>query len=378
MKKLVIFITLVIAVVFNSFAIEAKDTANTVTISGIVKNTRWYREYDYLKVLNIEDSLIVDSKIENNRFEVVGIPKGTYRLVFAERFGDYSDTIITINTDCCFDTLRVANYYGNISDHYIWQRQCRMKTPDYSDFYREIYIDYRKSVMELNKTLKKQISCLSEPKFGSESKSITECYDVFDSIDNVDTMLNHLKGVSLKPGYVLDVFYVTNWFGGVAYYYCRRSDKPKPIKNPPSKEFENILDYMNVEFTPEGIWSAFQLEVSGRYMLKFWHSYYGVSWQVFSVKDEIISPLSKYDIEDSTTWNNLSIFAPIKNKVEIIDSNNASITSYYWNEWEGLIEEKVHVERVGETVRFIHYKRDNPDSRTSYKVLVSYWCGIQF
>ena len=49
MKKLVIFITLVIAVGFNSFAIEAKDTANTVTISGIVKNTRWYREFESAK-----------------------------------------------------------------------------------------------------------------------------------------------------------------------------------------------------------------------------------------------------------------------------------------------------------------------------------------
>ena len=84
MKKLIIFVTLVIAVVFNSFAIEAKDTANTVTIKGIVKNT-----YNYLKVLNIEDSLIVDSKIEDNRFEVVGIPKGTYRLVFAHYIGGY-------------------------------------------------------------------------------------------------------------------------------------------------------------------------------------------------------------------------------------------------------------------------------------------------
>ena len=368
MKKLIIFVTFVIAVVFNSFAIEAKDTANTVTIKGIVKNTRRFMMYNYLKVLNIEDSLIVDSKIEDNRFEVVGIPKGTYRLVFAHYIGEYSDTIITINTDCCFDTLRVSNYYDNISDHYIWQRQCRMKTPDYSDFCREIYIDYRKSVMELNKTLKKQICNLSE------------CYDALDSIENVDTMLNHLKGVSLKPGYVLDVFYISNWGGGTAYYYCRRPDESKLAKNPPLEQFENVLDHMIVEFTPEGIWSAYLLNISYSYIFKFWHAYYSESWQVFSVKDEIIYTLSKYDTdtEDSTTWKELSVLPPIKNKVEIIDSNNASITSYYWNEWEGLIEEKLHVERVGETVRFIRYDKDNPDSRTSYKVLVFYWCGIQF
>ena len=368
MKKLVIFITLVIAVGFNSFAIEAKDTANTVTISGIVKNTRWYREYDYLKVLNIEDSLIVDSKIENNRFEVVGIPKGTYRLVFAQSIKEYSDTVMTINTDCYFDTLGIYNYHTYIDDHYVWQRQCRMTHPDCTDFYREIYIDYRKSVMELNKTLEKQICDLSE------------CYDALDSIENVDTMLNHLKGVSLKPGYVLDVFYISNWGGGTAYYYCRRPDESKLAKNPPLEQFENVLDYMNVEFTPEGIWSAYLLETSYSYIFKYWHAYYSESWQVFSVKDEMIYSLSKYDTdtEDSTTWKELSVLPPVKNKVEIIDSNNASITSYYWNEWEGLVEEKVHVERVGETVRFIYYKKDNPDSRTSYKVLVFYWCGLQF
>jgi hypothetical protein len=245
-----------------------------------------------------------------------------------------------------------------------------MKTPDYSDFCREIYIDYRKSVVELNKTLEKQICNLSE----------SECYDAFDSIENVDTMLNHLKGVSLKPGYVLDVFYISNWGGGTAYHYCRRPDESKLAKNPPLEQFENVLDYMIVEFTPEGIWSAYLLNISYSYIFKFWHAYYSESWQVFSVKDEIICSLSKYDTdtEDSTTWKELSVLPPIKNKVEIIDSNNASITSYYWNEWEGLIEEKVHVERVGETVRFIRYDKDNPDSRTSYKVLVFYWCGIQF
>ena len=369
MKKLIIFVTLVIAVVFNSFAIEAKDTANTVTIKGIVKNTYNYLKVNYLKVLNIEDSLIVDSKIEDNRFEVVGIPKGTYRLVFAHYIGGYSDTIITINTDCCFDTLRVSNYYDNISDHYIWQRQCRMKTPDYSDFCREIYIDYRKSVVELNKTLEKQICNLSE----------SECYDAFDSIENVDTMLNHLKGVSLKPGYVLDVFYISNWGGGTAYYYCRRPGESKLAKNPPLEQFENVLDYMIVEFTPEGIWSAFQLEVSNRYLYKFGCGYYSESWLVFSVKDEIIS--SFYVGRNKTARelkSKLDQLLPIKNRVEITSCSTAELTAYFWNDWLGLVEEKVQVQREGSSVKFIFTQEEHDSKDMTGNVLAPYHCGVIF
>ena len=303
-------------------------------------------------------------------YYIDSIPEGRYMLSVSAVGVENYDTVLTINSDCNVDTVKIYNRWYNINGNRIWERQVKIGVPDYSDFCREIYIDYRKSVMELNKTLEKQICNLSE----------SECYDALDSIENVDTMLNHLKGVSLKPGYVLDVFYISNWGGGTAYYYCRRPDESKLAKNPPLEQFENVLDHMIVEFTPEGIWSAYLLNISYSYIFKFWHAYYSESWQVFSVKDEIIYTLSKYDTdtEDSTTWKELSVLPPIKNKVEIIDSNNASITSYYWNEWEGLIEEKVHVERVGETVRFIRYDKDNPDSRTSYKVLVFYWCGIQF
>lgn len=177
---------------------------------------------------------------------------------------------------------------------------------------------------------------------------------------------------------MLDVVYSRGGLGGIAHYYCRKADKPKQRKKLSLKKSENILDYMNVEFTPEGIWSAFLLNVSKRYLFKSWHTYYFESWHVFSVEDEILHSVSKYDKFNKDLWQKLNEVPPIKNKIKIINSDNASITYYYWSEWKGLVEEKVHVKRIDETVQFIHYNKEKPDPRTSYKVLVPYNCGVMF
>ena len=69
---------------------------------------------------------------------------------------------------------------------------------------------------------------------------------------------------------------------------------------------------------------------------------------------------------------------PLKNQVIITSDSTAELTAYFWNDWQGLIEEKVFVEQDGKSVRFIFYNKEKPDPRTSYKVLVPYKCGILF
>ena len=307
-------------------------------------------------------------------YYIDSIPEGRYMLTVRSVGAENYDTVLTINSDCNVDTVKIYNRWYNINGNRIWERQVKIGVPDYSDFCREIYIDYRKSVMELNKTLEKQISCLSESKFGSESK----CYDALDSIENVDTMLNHLKGVSMKTGYVLDVFYKGGGGGGMAHFYCRKADKRKHRKNPPLEEFENVLDYMNVEFTPEGIWSAFQLEVSNRYLYKFWHAYYSESWLVFS-KDEAISSfyVGRNKVGQELI-NKLEELLPIKNKVEVISDSTAELTAYFWNDWLGLVEEKVQVQRKGTSVKFIFTQEEHRLTDMTGNVLVPYDCGIMF
>ena len=298
-------------------------------------------------------------------YYIDSIPEGRYKLKVTCVFFDSYDTVLTINSDCNIDTVKIYSRLHNINGARIWERQVKIGVPDYSDLYREIYMDYRMAIKGLNKTIDKKIGKLPKR------------YDALSRV-KVDTILTHLKGVSMKKGYVLDVFYKGGGGGGMALFYCRKADERKHRKNPPLEEFENVLDYMNVEFTPEGIWSAFQLEVSNRYLYKFWHAYYSESWLVFS-KDEAISSfyVGRNKVGQELI-NKLEELLPIKNKVEVTSDSTAELTAYFWNDWLGLVEEKVQVQRKGTFVKFIFTQEEHRLTDMTGTVLVPYDCGIMF
>ena len=298
-------------------------------------------------------------------YYIDSIPEGRYKLKVSYELFDSYDTVLTINSDCNIDTVKIYSRLHNINGIRIWERQVKIGVPDYSDLYRDIYMDYRMAIKGLNKTIDKKIGKLPKR------------YDALRRV-KVDTILTHLKGVSMKTGYVLDVFYKGGGGGGMAHFYCRKADERKHRKNPPLEEFENVLDYMNVEFTPEGIWSAFQLEVSNRYLYKFWHAYYSESWLVFS-KDEAISSfyVGRNKVAQELV-NKLEELLPIKNKVEVTSDSTAELTAYFWNDWLGLVEEKVQVQRKGTSVKFIFTQEEHRLTDMTGNVLVPYDCGIMF
>ena len=298
-------------------------------------------------------------------YYIDSIPEGRYKLKVSYVLFDSYDTVFTINSDCNIDTVKIYSRLHNINGIRIWERQVKIGVTDYSDSYREIYMDYRMAIKGLNKTIDKKIGKLPKR------------YDALRRV-KVDTILTHLKGVSMKTGYVLDVFYKGGGGGGMALFYCRKADERKHRKNPPLEEFENVLDYMNVEFTPEGIWSAFQLEVSNRYLYKFWHAYYSESWLVFS-KDEAISSfyVGRNKVAQELI-NKLEELHPIKNKVEVTSDSTAELTAYFWNDWLGLVEEKVQVQRKGTSVKFIFTQEEHRLTDMTGNVLVPYDCGIMF
>ena len=298
-------------------------------------------------------------------YYIDSIPEGRYKLKVSDVLFDSYDTVFTINSDCNIDTVKIYSRLHNINGIRIWERQVKIGVTDYSDSYRDIYMDYRMAIKGLNKTIDKKIGKLPKR------------YDALRRV-KVDTILTHLKGVSMKTGYVLDVFYKGGGGGGMALFYCRKADERKHRKNPPLEEFENVLDYMNVEFTPEGIWSAFQLEVSNRYLYKFWHAYYSESWLVFS-KDEAISSfyVGRNKVGQELI-NKLEELLPIKNKVEVTSDSTAELTAYFWNDWLGLVEEKVQVQREGSSVKFIFTQEEHDSKDMTGNVLVPYDCGIMF
>ena len=145
-------------------------------------------------------------------YYIDSIPEGRYKLkVSYVLFGSY-DTVLTINSDCNIDTVKIYSRLHNINGIRIWERQVKIGVPDYSDSYREIYMDYRMAIKGLNKTIDKKIGKLPKR------------YDALRRV-KVDTILTHLKGVSMKTGYVLDVFYKGGGGGGMAHFYCRKADE---------------------------------------------------------------------------------------------------------------------------------------------------------
>lgn len=299
-------------------------------------------------------------------YYIDSIPKGRYLLSVSAIGSESYDTILTINSDYSIDTVKIYNRWYNINGNRIWERQLEIGVPDYADIYREIYIDYRTAVNDFNKTLDKKIQ-----------HPYKELHNALKRVRNINTILTHLRGVSLKAGYVLDVYYYYGGVGGGTHYYCHRTNEAKKCKNPPMIKGENILNYMNVEFTPEEIWSAFQLEISNRYLYKFGTGYYSESWLVFSIKDEIIS--SFYVGRNKTAQElkgKLEELPPIKNKVEIISDSTAELTAYFWNNWLGLVEEKVQVKREGTSVKFLFTQEKYDQTDMTGKVLVPYNCGV--
>ncbi len=363
--------TKIIALLFTLLPIVAFAQENLYSIKGCVVEKYSEGKLEAAPFLNV---ILTDTtdKIRiggshtdfDGMYYIDSIPEGRYMLTVRSVGAENYDTVLTINSDCNVDTVKIYNRWYNINGIRIWERQVKIGFPDYSDSYREIYMDYRMAIKGLNKTIDKKIE-------------LPKRYDALRRV-KVDTILTHLKGVSMKTGYVLDVFYKGGGGGGMAHFYCRKADERKHRKNPPLEEFENVLDYMNVEFTPEGIWSAFQLEVSNRYLYKFWHAYYSESWLVFS-KDEVISSfyVGRNKIAQELK-SKLEELPPIKNKVEITSDSTAELTAYFWNDWLGLVEEKVQVKRNGTSVKFIFSQEEHRLTDMTGNVLVPYDCGIMF
>jgi hypothetical protein len=139
-------------------------------------------------------------------------------------------------------------------------------------------------------------------------------------------------------------------------------------------------EYIEVDFTPQGIWSAFQLKKSYCYKsldsIGCFDGYDGLT-AIFSTK-EIVSCLNYLYKEHQDVKNKLMQLPPLKNQVVITSDSTAELTAYFWNDWLGLVEEKVQVKRNGTSVKFIFSQEEHRLTDMTGKVLVPYDCGIMF
>lgn len=275
----------------------------------------------------------------NGKYHIYNIPKGEYTLNLRYIGYDKFDTLLTIESNTNMDTIfywkmnKIVEYYINIVQN--------KRYSTYTNFYEQTYFEYRKA---LNRFYKKD-------------GNLTY---------NIDSLLSPLKGIHIKKGWKAKYKY------GSGIVMHKKFSKKKAIT-----KLYTMDEYIEVDFTPQGIWSAFQLKKSYFYRPITWSYCYNPLTTIFSA-EEITSCLGNRDEKKQEAKNKIMQLPPLKNQVVITSDSTAELTAYFWNDWEGLIEEKVFVEQDGKSVRFIFYNKEKPDPRTSYKVLVPYKCGILF
>lgn len=273
----------------------------------------------------------------NGKYHIYNIPKGEYTLNLRYIGYDKFDTLLTIESNTNMDTIfywkmnKIVEYYINMVQN--------KRYNTYANFYEQTYFEYRKA---LNR-------------FYEKDGNLTYL--------NIDSLLSPLKGIHIKAGWKAKYEYGS----GIVMY--KKFSKKKAIT-----KLYKMDEYIEVDFTTQGIWSAFQLKKSYCYKsldsIGCFDGYDGLT-AIFSTK-EIVSCLNYLYKEHQDVKNKLMQLPPLKNQVVITSDSTAELTAYFWNDVKGLIEEKVHVERDGKSVRFIFCNKENPDSRTSYRVLVPY------
>lgn len=293
-----------------------------------------------------EDTVSTDLE---GQFVFNNVKQGRKELIVDEPYGRTSKKI-RVRSNITLDTIVIEEKFLGET---IWFLQSH-STID--EPYMRQYIDFRRAIDSLPLVL--------------VTDSVLDHYNV-DSITDANGVIGALRGVALEKGWLLDVYYGGDDMGGSVMFYTRHEGEAKiPMNGEIERPAYGLQPHIQVDFTPQGIWSAYQLSQSHRYLPKFWHAHYSESCGVFTL-DEVRrrSPA----LRDS-----LASTPEIRNRVEIIDDDHAIVTAYWWNDWTGLYEETVFVERTDRTVRFIFPDRDNPDPRTSMRIIVPYDCGIMF
>lgn len=280
-------------------------------------------------------------------FALSGVPEGPHTVRIWSGFHTFR-LKVDVHSDIALDTIVTEEQMLRPA---IWYVQQATPSPVADPYFRQ-YLDFRRAIDALGLTF---------------SNKIDGYYT--DSVPDASGLIASLRGVTMEEGWTLDVHYTGGGDGGFVNLYSRRVDAPKPPRNVDMVRYD-LLPQLHVDFTPEGIWSAYQLVTANTYLPTFWHGGYNSCCGIFSLDEVRQRSLALRD--------SLATTPEIHTRVEILDGDHATVTAYWWNDWMGLFEMTVFVERIGETVNFIYPKSEDSDPRTSSRIIVPYDCGIMF
>lgn len=168
-------------------------------------------------------------------------------------------------------------------------------------------------------------------------------------------------------------------FGDKSWFYCYEGEidtYQRNIKNPKDSkeaffschdtmEIYKIFDHLVVESSEMGAWQAYLLSVAMTMLPTTWHGAYFRRKYIFQMKD---------------LWNHgrmISLFGPRFEQNEEYDvapqvikiGNFTAISACYWNDWKGLVREKISLSMLDGKVQF-KFPFDE-------EVLYEYKCGIR-
>lgn len=242
-----------------------------------------------------------------------------------------------------------------------------------------------------------------------EEKNEQGCLDMFE---NVNWLLDPLDKIKIAPGYVLDAFDCGSSYGAnLQLYVCQKDslqeympdlEKRKERENrlymtakerkkagpfedyiPPyddsmrigqrldlaeAKQVPAIWGYLNIPFTPMGIWQAFLLYTASNLLPAQWHGMY--NHRDYILEYEQMQNLLYYrgdDFSEEDKENFVDYMMTSKYLPQVdVNGDNAIVTVSYWSQWNGLLRVTLPASKHGSTIAFgeeeytviAHYKTD--------------------
>jgi hypothetical protein len=215
----------------------------------------------------------------------------------------------------------------------------------------------------LNLSVKEQ-ETINLTEIGNDFRYTIKSFD-FEAFDELNFLLDPLKGISLPDGFDLDAISVGDRSGSTMHLYATKNER----------EFEPIIDsdgnvtnimeddmylcgkvsykvadaipplnrYLIVENSIAGVWSSFLLNMSEYFLPREWHAAYGARHFILSLED-----LDDIKSVDCFKFRNTEILPSIT----YTNDNSGTIRVSYWRNYGGLIRDTYDFVWQDNTVKF--------------------------
>lgn len=224
----------------------------------------------------------------------------------------------------------------------------------------------------------------------------------FESFQDLMPLIEPLKHISIRQGYVLDGFMCGDERNGSFQLYVCKEGSVIPYQpftesatkkyNPKcawdympkeediipysdekyiegtipyvaAKTIPSIYDYIELPFHPLSIWEAYLPTLASGYLPKRWHGCYGII-DVITGKDSLIEAC-----KDAVDCSELIEDPRIIPFVHMISGDEAEVSYCYFSAWGGVIHATVPVQKTERGVVFGEKKSET---------LIEYDCGLRF